>query len=144
MAWVWLPFVSLIYNQCQTLKIVMQFSCLPNKEGERGIGGCFIKTTKEFLLATPSHLTSSFSNIKKIYVRGLSAFDGCFHSWRVIIALLMWPSCNGDCELIRLHIPSATMPWGQDIGALAQHQSSHAHGSAGWKGLWYFPGGSSL
>jgi hypothetical protein len=80
-------------------------------EGEWGVQGCLIRTTKEFLLATPSHLTSSFSNIKKIYVRGLSAFDGCFHPWSVIIALLMWPHCNGDFELIRLHTPSAAMPW---------------------------------
>lgn len=92
-------------------KIPMQLFRLPNKEGEWGLHGCFIRTTKEFLLATSSYLTRSLCNGGEIYVKVLSASDGCFHSWSVIIVLLMWPGCNGEFKLITLHTPSATMPW---------------------------------
>lgn len=69
-----------------------------------GYISCFIRIIKEFLLVVLLYLISFFSNIKKIYVRGLLVFDGCFYLWSVIIVFFMWLVCNGDVEFIRRYI----------------------------------------
>lgn len=64
--------------------------------------------------AAPSRVTRSYGNREKICVTDLPAFDGCFHSWSVIIV----PLCGraaGAFGLIRGRAPPASMPWSQDV-----------------------------